>query len=815
MAINRALAARPSARGYRLGGQRRLARGLGAVDVAVDGVVSPLRQANAMTCWATVYTMLANWKHQRSDTVENAIASVGARWSSLLAQGATRGLSAAEKVDFLADAGLVALPPQNPMLQTWADMIRDYGPIWVTTDEQPPNLFIHARVLLSMRGDGTPAGTQLRLIDPGTGTIVTESFQRFLEKFGAEAGNPAGQLRVQIVHWPVGARAFSLVRPFTAIDVAVDGVVGPLRQTNAMTCWATVYTMLANWKNQRSNTVEDAIAAVGPRWSAILAQGATRGLGAAEKDEFLAAAGLIALPPQNPMLQTWADMIRDYGPIWVTTDEGGRNATRHFIHARVLLAMRGDGTPEGTQLTLINPSTGTTVTESFARFLEKFEKEAANPRAGLRVQIVHWPAGARAMSLGRARGFEIPGLKHGAARQALIAALTSHGVPVTQAEGLVAAFEAEIRSDNMRPVPLSLRGSAFQSTVPLPGSGDDPTQVAREILEFFYPGRSFASITNDHVRLAARMFYVALETQRLLNLLPEVPSTPPGPSWLAQQAIKILWRNVRGPSGISVMTRNNVALRWRTTLEEIENGLPPTALGLGLGFAPRAHILSYVEQQGISDWINNPDIPLSPTVGGMSLDHNALEIADIIVSTTMEAPSIAIRRIGSPVSHVMLYVGGGMVVEAVGEGVVHRPLTEALAHSYVGVAFRHPNITGEQGLMVRDFVGQRIGAAYDYDLILAHARFQLGRMICQQLPESQRQRCLNAMGPVDIGAGRDGRFICSSLVAEAFAAAGAPLLPIPARAANPGEIALSTSLVYLGHVKYDPPANLAERLRRL
>lgn len=818
MAINRALAARPSARGYGLGSlnrQLRTARAFSAIDVAADGVVGPLRQANAMTCWATVYTMLANWKHQRSDTVENAIAAVGARWSSLLAQGATRGLSAAEKVDFLADAGLVALPPQNPMLQTWADMIRDYGPIWVTTDEQPPNLFIHARVLLSMRGDGTPAGTKLRLIDPGTGTIVTESFQRFLEKFEAEAGNPSGVLRVQIVHWPAGARAFSLVRPFTAIDVAADGIVGPLRQANAMTCWATVYTMLANWKNQRSDTVENAIAAVGPRWSGILAQGATRGLSAAEKVDFLAEAGLVALPPQNPMLQTWADMIRDYGPIWVTTDEGGQTATRHMIHARLLLSIRGDGSPDGTQLTFVNPSTGTTVTESFARFLAKFEKEVADPRAGLRVQIVHWPAGARAMSLGRPRGLNVPGLLNGTARRALIAALTDRGVPPAQAEGLVATFEAEIRAESMRPIPLSLRSDMFQATVPSPDGDGDPTQTAREILEFFYPGRSFASITDDHVRLAARMFYAALETQRLLNLLPDVPTTPPGPSWLARQAIKILWRQVRGPRGISVMTRNSVARNWRTTLEEIENGLPPTALGFASSPFPHAHVLSYVEQQGISDWINNPDIPLSPAVGGMSLDHNALEIADIIVSTTTEAPSIAIRRIGSPVSHVMLYVGGGMVVEAVGAGVVHRPLTEALAHSFVGVAFRHPNLTSQQGLIVRDYVGQRIGSAYDYDLILAHAKFQLGRMICEQLPESQRQRCLNAVGPVDIGAGRDGRFICSSLVAEAFASAGAPLLPIPARATNPGDIALSTSLVYLGHVKYDPPANLAERLRRI
>ncbi len=395
------------------------------------------------------------------------------------------------------------------------------------------------------------------------------------------------------------------------------------------------------------------------------------------------------------------------------------------------------------------------------------------------------------------------------ARHALIAALTDNGVAAGHADSLVAAFEAEVRGEVMRPVPLSRRPGTFQTTVPAPGSEGDPRDIAAEILSFFYPGRSFASISDDHVRLAARMFHSALEKQKLLNRLPDVPSKPPGASWLARQAIKILWRELNGPKGFTDAVRNTVAFQWRTTLEEIENGLPPTALGRP------ARSLSYVEQQGLSDWVNNPDIPLSPAVGGVSLDHDSLQIGDIIVSTTTEAPSIAIRRMGSPISHVMLYVGAGQVVEAVGEGVVYRSLTDALAHSFVGVAFRHPSITRDQALQVRDYVGQRIGASYDYDLIVAHARYQLGKMVCDQLPEAQYDRCMSLVGPVDIGRGKDGRFICSSLVAEAFDAAGLPLLHIPARSVNPADIALSTNLVYLGHVKYDPPAGLADRLRRL
>ncbi|NIJ21105.1 cell wall-associated NlpC family hydrolase [Sphingomonas naasensis] len=626
------------------------------------------------------------------------------------------------------------------------------------------------------------------------------------------APRPASALIAAARPGPVrpGALGQPRVRSFNAIDVAADGALAPLQQASAKTCWATVYTMLANWKRQRSETVESAIAGVGARWSALLAQGATKGLLAADKVDFLADAGLVALAPQSPTIERWAEMLRSYGPLWVTTDEG---ATKPMIHARVLIAMKGDGTADGTKLTLINPSNAGTNVETLTTFLRKFEAEASRPDGELRIQIVHWPAGAKAFSYARSQepAYVPPPLLAGTARGALIAALTARGVPQIDAERLVEAFEAEVRANFNRPVPLSWRANAFDTpTVPNPDDGD-PAETAREILQFFYPDRSFGSIGNDHVRLAARMFHAALEKQKMLNRLPDVPTTPPGPSWLAKQAVKILWREVRGPKGFSVAVRNTVALQWRTTLEEIENGLPPTALGLSPGY----HALSYVEQQGLSDWINNPDIPLSPAVGGRSLDHAALKIGDLIVSTTTEAPSIAIRRIGSPVSHVMLYVGGGMVVEAIGEGVVHRTLTDALAHSYVGVAFRHPALTDDRALIARDFVGQKIGTPYDYDLIVAHAKFQLGRMVCEQLPASMRDRCLSMVGPVDIGRGNDGRFICSSLVAEAFEAAGLPLLPVPARAANPGDIALKANLTYLGHVKYDPPAGVLDRLGRL
>src|SRR5262249_55695033 len=96
------------------------------------------------------------------------------------------------------------------------------------------------------------------------------------------------------------------------------------------------------------------------------------------------------------------------------------------------------------------------------------------------------------------------------------------------------------------------------------------------------------------------------------------------------------------------------------------------------------------------------EIPLDPGVGGVCINENELEVGDIIVSTTDQVISGAIKLVsGAEVSHAMLYVGG-QVIEAIRKGVVLRPLTEALAESTLAVVFRYPGLSEEkQQLIVR------------------------------------------------------------------------------------------------------------------
>jgi hypothetical protein len=115
----------------------------------------------------------------------------------------------------LAAAGLVAEPPHNPSVKGWFDLLRQYGPLWVTTDEQPGEGFaIHARIIKGMSGDGTPTGTLFNIIDPAQGREYNEKVRDFVKKYEEEIA-VTGHARIQIVHWPSNVKSHIVNRTST------------------------------------------------------------------------------------------------------------------------------------------------------------------------------------------------------------------------------------------------------------------------------------------------------------------------------------------------------------------------------------------------------------------------------------------------------------------------------------------------------------------------------------------------------------------------------------------------------------------------
>ncbi|MEA2588906.1 MAG: hypothetical protein QOH66_1833, partial [Actinomycetota bacterium] len=241
----------------------------------------------------------------------------------------------------------------------------------------------------------------------------------------------------------------------------------------------------------------------------------------------------------------------------------------------------------------------------------------------------------------------------------------------------------------------------------------------------------------------------------------------------------------------------------------------PAAVGApGGGGAQSLGIASFMAER-LGQYLRNEadqGIPLDPGVGGQSIGEGALEIGDIIVSTTSHLSSRGIRfGTGSLVSHAKLYIGGSQVVEAVGDGVVLRSLAESLADDTLAVAFRYPGITHDQQLMVRDFAGTQLGRAYNYVGIVRQALFQIESSNCDALPGELGQTCRRWVGRVVLGPGNSDTFFCSQLILAAYANALIPLTSTPPSWTSPGDIVgleLSARLGYVGHLKA-PAAGMA------
>ena len=189
-------------------------------------------------------------------------------------------------------------------------------------------------------------------------------------------------------------------------------------------------------------------------------------------------------------------------------------------------------------------------------------------------------------------------------------------------------------------------------------------------------------------------------------------------------------------------------------------------------------------------------IPLDPGAGGRSIGTSALHSGDIIVSTTRQFAS-RIIRLGtlSPVSHVMLYVGDGKVIEAVGSGVRETTLAAAIDDSILAVAYRHPQVDATRAAAIVAHARSRVGNPYN----VAGVAFQ-GYRILNPLPGAVIEVIGRRLG---VEVGQAGAVYCSELVLECFERAGVPLAGSrPAQSTPDAVVQIARSnLSYVGHLK--------------
>lgn len=185
-----------------------------------------------------------------------------------------------------------------------------------------------------------------------------------------------------------------------------------------------------------------------------------------------------------------------------------------------------------------------------------------------------------------------------------------------------------------------------------------------------------------------------------------------------------------------------------------------------------------------------------------------LRLADIIVSTTGAAVSKTIQKgIGASVSHSMLYVGGGEVIEAIGTGVVRRPLQLALAEATLAMGLRRRNLTDEKKAEVIGYAEGFQSQSLPYDKVGAIGSGMNGKrgglasgVACSLIGVVGCSYSSYKVWRNSHSDQRDTAFFCSELVARCFELADMPIVSGSASFANPRHLRVSDKLYYMGKI---------------
>lgn len=192
--------------------------------------------------------------------------------------------------------------------------------------------------------------------------------------------------------------------------------------------------------------------------------------------------------------------------------------------------------------------------------------------------------------------------------------------------------------------------------------------------------------------------------------------------------------------------------------------------------------------------------PLSPENGGRSIIPSALQVGDIIVSTTRQFASRIIRnQTDLPISHARIVYNvqnnkNPEFFEAVHTGVRVVTYDDMMKGDTLSVALRKTTLSAQKVKELREWLIGKIGSDYDY-----------GGVFEEWL--ALKIKWLDKIRSVALGDSK--KFYCSELVAEAYKAIGMNLLKyengMPNRNSAPGrfvELSWFDELSYVGHLKY-------------
>jgi hypothetical protein len=157
-----------------------------AVNYNVPGLIVPVKQPSSMSCWAAMFTMMYSWKHQLSVTIPTAVARLGQRYLTSYQQNT--GLPIEENRNLARAGGLRAEALQNLSADGWASLLKRHGLLWTSYGWQVFDATglvevaagRHIIILTGIVGDGSAAGTKVKIVDPADGMFHDMAFGQFV-----------------------------------------------------------------------------------------------------------------------------------------------------------------------------------------------------------------------------------------------------------------------------------------------------------------------------------------------------------------------------------------------------------------------------------------------------------------------------------------------------------------------------------------------------------------------------------------------------------------------------------------------------------
>lgn len=210
--------------------------------------------------------------------------------------------------------------------------------------------------------------------------------------------------------------------------------------------------------------------------------------------------------------------------------------------------------------------------------------------------------------------------------------------------------------------------------------------------------------------------------------------------------------------------------------------------------------LNFINFLSFNNFFTEP--PLSPNNGGKTILPSALEVGDIIISTTTKKKSEVIRKLtNSEFSHAMVVYdisnkNNPELMESVSKGVRIITYNDMMNESKIAVSIRKSNLISSDKKKMKEWLITKIGADYDYWAVIKD-------FLSIGFYYNEKKYSL------DIGYKNDdednNKYYCSELIFQLYKEIGIDLIKFDEWNRFPQrfvEMSYFNSLDYVGHLKY-------------